>query len=419
LTLWESIGTHGAASCRAEPDTYRDITMFVKSRLLTPGPTAVAESTRLAMAAAQPHHRSAAFGATFKRAGELLRWFWDTDDDVLFVSGSGTAGMEAAMRTCLRADDDVVVITGGKFAERWQTIAKLIGVQVHAVDIAWGDSVTREQLDAVLSRCTKVDALVMVASETSTGAYHDPALVSSVLRARFPDALLMVDGITAVGTMDISMRRDDIDVLVSGTQKAFGLPPGGAMVGVSQRAWTRAERPGCTAYYLDLRRERKQTATGQSAYTPATPLIIGLVSVLETWHGVGRARVFEHAKALAEATRAAMQALGLELYPTGTPSAALTTVKVPEGLTASQLRTWMRTKAGVTVAGGQDDLKETVLRFGTLGATDPFDVIQGVSAFEMALISFGVDIQPGAGVAAAQEVLRSALNAGEPLIYSP
>lgn len=393
--------------------------MFVKSRLLTPGPTAVAESTRLAMAAAQPHHRSAAFGETFKRAGELLRWFWDTDDDVLFVSGSGTAGMEAAMRTCLRSDDDVVVITGGKFAERWHTIAELIGVKVHAVELAWGDSIDEATLDAVLSRCDKVDALVMVASETSTGAYHDPALAGRVLRARFPDALLMVDGITAVGTMDLSMRRDDIDVLASGTQKAFGLPPGGAMVGMSARAWTRAERPGCDAYYLDLRREKKQTATGQSAYTPATPLVIGLVSVLETWHDVGRARVFEHGRILAEATRAGIQALGLELFPTGTPSAALTTVKVPEGLTASQIRTWMRTRAGVTIAGGQDDLKETLLRFGTLGATDPFDVIQGMSAFEMALISLGVDIQPGAGVAAAQEVLRSALDADEPLIYSP
>lgn len=393
--------------------------MFVKSRLLTPGPTAVAESTRLAMAAAQPHHRSAAFAETSKRAGELLRWFWDTDDDVLFVAGSGTAGMEAAMRTCLRSDDDVVVITGGKFAERWQTVAELIGVDLHVVDVAWGDSITRAQLDEVLSAHETVDALVMVASETSTGAYHDPALVGAALRAHSPDALLMVDGITAVGTMDLSMRRDEIDVLVSGTQKAFGLPPGGAMVGMSARAWAAAERPGCDAYYLDLRRERKQTATGQSAYTPATPLIIGLVNVLETWHGAGRARVFAHAKTLATATRAGVKALGLDIFPTGTPSAALTTVKVPEGLTASAIRTWMRTRAGVTVAGGQDDLKESVLRFGTLGATDPFDVIQGLSALEMALISLGVDIQPGAGVAAAQEVLRSALDAEEPLIYSP
>lgn len=393
--------------------------MFVKSRLLTPGPTAVAESTRLAMAAAQPHHRSAAFGETCKRAGELLRWFWDTDDDVLFVSGSGTAGMEAAMRTCLRANDDVVVVTGGKFAERWETVARLIGVELYTIDVAWGDSVTQEQLEEVLTARPKVDALVMVASETSTGAYNDPALASSVLRSHFPDALLMVDGITAVGTMDISMRRDDIDILVSGTQKAFGLPPGGAMVGVSQRAWAAAERPGCDAYYLDLRRERKQTATGQSAYTPATPLIIGLASVLETWHDIGRERIFAHADALARATRAGVKALGLEILPTGTPSAALTAVKVPDGLTASTLRTWLRTRAGLTIAGGQDDLKETVLRFGTLGATDPFDVIQGMSALEMALITHGVDIQPGAGVAAAQEVLRSALNAEVPLIYSP
>lgn len=393
--------------------------MFVKSRLLTPGPTAVAESTRLAMAAAQPHHRSAAFGETFRRAGELLRWFWDTDDDVLFVSGSGTAGMEGAMRTCLREGDDVVVVTGGKFAERWQTVATLIGCRVHLVEVAWGDSVDPAAVDALLQTLPNVEALVMVASETSTGAYHDPAAVGATLRARFPEALLMVDGITAVGTVDLSMRRDAIDVLVSGSQKAFGLPPGGAMVGVSARAWARAERPGCTALYLDLRRERKQTATGQSAFTPATPLIIGIVDVFERWHAAGRERVIEHAQTLAAATRAGVQAMGLEIFPTGTPSPALTTVRVPEGVTARALATWMRTRAGVTVAAGQDDLKDTVLRLGTLGAVDPFDVIQGLSALEMALISHGVKVTPGSGVAAAQAVLLPALQAGEPIAYSP
>lgn len=393
--------------------------MFVKSRLLTPGPTAVAESTRLAMAAAQPHHRSAAFGDTFRRAGELLRWFWDTDDDVLFVSGSGTAGMEGAMRTCLREGDDVVVVTGGKFAERWDKIATLMRCRVHRVDVAWGDSVTRAQIASILASVSSVDALIMVASETSTGAYHDVAAVGETLRAAFPEALLMVDGITAVGTVDLSMRRHGIDVLVSGTQKAFGLPPGGAMVGVSTRAWAKAEREGCDAFYLDLRKERKQTATGQSAFTPASPLIIGIVDVFERWHEAGREQVIAHAQTLADAMRAGVEAMGLEIFPTGTPSPALTTVKVPEGVSARALTTWMRTRAGVTVAAGQDHLKDSVVRLGTLGAVDPFDVIQGLSALEMALISNGVKVTPGSGVAAAQAVLLPALNAQEPITYSP
>lgn len=393
--------------------------MFVKSRLLTPGPTAVAESTRLAMAAGQPHHRSAAFGATFKRASELLRWFWDTDDDVLFIAGSGTAGMEAAMRTCLREGDDVVVVTGGKFAERWLKIAQLMHCRVHVVDVAWGDSVTAAQVDAVLAGLSSVHALIMVASETSTGAYHPVDVVGQTLRARFADALLMVDGITAVGTADLSMRRDAIDVLVSGTQKAFGLPPGGAMVGMSARAWRASDRPDCSAFYLDLRKERKQTETGQSAFTPATPLIIGLVDVFERWHQAGRDAVIEHAQVIAAAMRAGVAALGLTPFPTGTPSPALTTVNCPEGVSSKALTTWMRTRAGVTVAAGQDHLKDTVLRLGTLGAVDPFDVIQGLAALEMALISNGVKVTPGSGVAAAQAVLLPALQAGEPITYSP
>lgn len=393
--------------------------MFVKSRLLTPGPTAVAESTRLAMAAAQPHHRSAGFGETFKRASELLRWFWDTDDDVLFVSGSGTAGMEGAMRTVLREGDSVVVVTGGKFAERWLKIAQHIRCDVHVVDVPWGESATPEAVDAVLAGLSGVHALIMVASETSTGAWHPVDSIGETLRKRFPEALLMVDGITAVGTADLSMRRHQIDVLVSGTQKAFGLPPGGAMVGMSQRAWGASDRPDCSAFYLDLRKERKQSETGQSAFTPASGLIIGIEEVFGRWHEAGRDRVIEHAQTLARATRAAVEALGLSLYPKHTPSPALTTVQLPEGVVSKSITTWMRVRCGLTIAAGQDHLKDSVIRIGTLGAVDPMDVIQGIAALEMALLSNGVKVQLGAGVAAAQAILMPALQAAEPIPYSP
>ena len=393
--------------------------MFVKSRLLTPGPTAIAESTRLAMAAAQPHHRSAGFSATFQRASELLRWFWDTPDDVLFVSGSGTAGMESAMRTCLRAGDSVVVITGGKFAERWLKIAEILRCTVHVFDVPWGESASASGVQAFLSEIEKVDAVIMVASETSTGAWHPVDEIAEVMRAIFPEAMLMVDGITAVGTADLSMRRHTIDVLVSGTQKAFGLPPGGAMVGLSQRAWLYASRAGGDAFYLDLRKERKQTETGQSAFTPASGLIIGIEEVFSRWQEAGRERVIEHAQTLAAATRAGVAALGLALYPKHTPSHALTAIALPEGVSSKTLISWMRTRCGLTVAAGQDHLKDSVLRIGTLGAVDPMDVIIGISALEMALHSAGVKVQLGAGVAAAQAVLLPALQAAEPIPYSP
>ena len=393
--------------------------MFVKTRLLTPGPTATAESTRLAMAAALPHHRSSVFTPVFLRSLELLRWFWETDDDVLFVSGSGTAGMEAALRTVLRAGDEVVVVTGGKFADRWHTIVKLLGCRVHLVEVPWGSSATVAQLDEVLAAAGDVRALVCVASETSTGALHPVVELVEALRARFPEAVAMVDGITAVGTVDLSMRRHGIDVLVSGTQKAFGLPPGGAMVGMSARAWSAADRDGCTAYYLDLRRERKQTAQGQSACTPAHGLIVGLHEVFERWHAAGRERVLEHARVLSDATVAGVRALGLELFPSGPPSRALTAVAMPDGVRASELVAWMRSRCGLTCASGQDHLKDVVLRIGHLGAVDPFDIVQGIAALELALQAAGRTTEAGAGVAAVQRVIAPALVAQAPLLYQP
>lgn len=393
--------------------------MFVKSRLLTPGPTAIAESTRLAIAAAAPHHRSSEFGKTFLRASELLRWFWDTDDDVLFVTGSGTAGMEAAMRTCLRAGDEVVVVTGGKFAERWDTIARHLGCNVVTVTVEWGDGADVAAVEAAARGCADLRAVIMVASETSTGVLHDVRACAERVRAVREDALMMVDGITAVGSVDLSMKRDGLDVLVSGTQKAFGLPPGGAMVGMSARAWQAADRPECSAFYLDLRKEKKQSASGQSAFTPGQPFITGIVDVFERWHEAGRLRVIEHTQTLASATRAAAEALGLALFPKGEPSPALTAIEMPEGVSAKTISTWMRVRCGVSVAAGQDHLKERVIRIGHLGAVDAIDTIGGIAALEMALSANGVEVKTGAGVAAAQKVISQALLTQEPISYSP
>jgi aspartate aminotransferase-like enzyme len=384
--------------------------MFVKTRLMTPGPTPTAESTRLAMAASQPHHRSAAYSEITFAALEGLRWLWDTDDDVMIMAGSGTAGMEAGLRSALAPGDRVVVVTGGKFAERWLKLARLIGCDVAVLDVPWGRAATVEGLEEILSSGAPPRALVMVASETSTGVLHPVARLAAAFWRQVPDGLVIVDGITAVGCADLSMKRDAIDILVSGSQKAFGLPPGAAVVGVSARAWERIESVDAPSFYLDLRRERKQTKTGQSAFTPPIPLVVGFAEVLGRWQALGREALFAHATTLQQGVLAGARALGLSPFAE-VPSPALTSIEMPDTIDVGRLRKRLRDHLGVEVAGGQDALSGRIIRIGHIGVVDALDVVGTIGALELALSEQDWPSTLGAGVAAALSAMAPAIGA--------
>lgn len=393
--------------------------MFVKARLMTPGPTQVAEATRLLMATCHPHHRSAAFTRLFVRMLGRLKWLWDTSGEVLFVTGSGTAGMEAAMQGALRPGDRLLAVTGGKFAERWVELGRQLGCEVTTLDVAYGASATPEALGSLLAAQPAFDALVLVASETSTGALHPVAQLIAQFRLKAPMAIVLVDGITAVGCVDLSMERDGIDLLVSGTQKSFGVPPGGAMVGIGPRGWQALERPGGHhAMSLDLRGERKQATAGDSAFTPAVPLILALDEVMERWHEAGRDALFAHQAALSAGTIAAVKALGLSLFADH-PSPALTSIVAPAGIRADDLIATMRDCYGVTITGGQDSLKGKILRIGHLGAVDAIDIVATVTALECALADHGFAVSPGAAAAAAIAVMTPSLRSATNAIYQP
>lgn len=391
--------------------------MFVKTRLMTPGPTQVAEATRIALGSSHPHHRGDEFKQTFMRVQQGLSWLWETEQ-VLLVTGSGTAGMEAAMRSTIPRGARIAVATGGKFADRWLAIAQSMSSEVVVLDVEYGRSASAEDLRAKLVSEAPLDAFVCVASETSTGALHPIPELCDVVRAHSPDALTVIDGITAVGCVDLSMSRHAIDVLVSGSQKAFGVPPGAAFVGMSERAWDATERADAGSFYLDLRRERGQ-ATAKTAFTPTIPVVLGLVPVLEQWQAAGRKELLAHSAALATATRAAVAALGLERFARDTPSPALTSVTIPEIIGAERLRTRMREQYGCSVVGGQDAMKDRILRLGHLGAVDAFDVISMVSALELALRDFGHGVEVGVGVAAALASLAQPLSASRSALYAP
>ncbi|MFT6395915.1 MAG: aspartate aminotransferase-like enzyme [Bradymonadia bacterium] len=371
------------------------------------------------MAAAQPHHRSTEFAAITHRALDGLRWLWDTDDDVLLMAGSGTAGMEAALRSALEPSDRVVVVTGGKFAERWLSIVRLIGCTIHVLDVEWGRSASAADLETLIDETGVPTALVCVASETSTGALHPVADLIRTLRDHAPEALAIVDGITAVGCADLSMRRDAIDVLVSGSQKAFGLPPGAAAIGVSARAWERIEETDAKNYYFDLRAERKQTAKGQSAFTPPIPLVVGFAEVIDRWRKFSREELFAHSETLAIGMRAAAAALGLSLFAKDVASPALTSIEI-DGIDVEGMRAFMRDRLGVWVAGGQESAKGRVLRIGHLGAVDAFDIVQTVAALEIALVEYGAEPKLGVGVSAALSAMQPRLASAQNIsTYNP
>ena len=374
-----------------------------KRYLLAPGPTPVPERTLLAMAEPVIHHRTPQFSAIFKEAADLLRYLFQTEQEVLILAASGTGAMEGSVTNLFSPGDEVVVVNGGKFGERWGRISEAYGLKVHWIQVEWGSAVNPEAVKKVLDENPGVRGLLCQASETSTTVQHPIKELAELTRDR--ECLIIVDGITAVGVADIPMDTLGIDVLVSGSQKALMLPPGLAFAALSEKAWKFNETAKCPRFYFDFAKERKNLGKDTSTYTPATSLITGLRASLTMIKEEGLENVFKRHDRLARAARAAMEALGLRLLAPESPSFATTGVFVPEGVDGAGLVKYMRDTLGVTMAGGQDHLKGKIFRIAHLGYVDTFDMITAVAAIEMALKHFGHAIESGKGVGAAEEIL--------------
>lgn len=374
-----------------------------KRYLLAPGPTPVPESALLAMAQPIIHHRTPQFSEVFKETAELLRYVFQTKQDVLMLAASGTGAMEGSITNLFSPGDEVIVINGGKFGERWGKISEAYGLKAHWITVEWGKAVDPAIVKKALDENPKVKAVLVQASETSTCVAHPIKELAALTKDR--DCLLIVDGITGVGVFDLPMDGWGIDVLVSGSQKAFMLPPGLAFVALSEKAWKFQETAKCPRFYFDYKKERKNLKDNTSAYTPAVSLITGLREALLMIKNEGLQNVFARHDRLARATRAAAAALGLKLLAPDAPSNAATGVFVPEGVDGGKLVKYLRDEMGVTMAGGQDHLKGKVLRVAHLGYVDTFDTITAVASIEMALNKFGYKAEFGKGVAAAQQIL--------------
>ncbi len=374
-----------------------------KRYLLAPGPTPVPERVLLAMAGPIIHHRTPEFSAVFAETAEMLKEVFQTKEDVLILASSGTGAMESSITNLFSPGDEVIAINGGKFGERWGKISESYGLKVHWIKVEWGKAVNPSVVKKLLDENPGIKGVLTQASETSTTVQH-PVKELAKLTADL-DCLLVVDGITAVGVSDLPMDKWGVDVLISGSQKAFMLPPGLAFLALSKKAWKFADTSTCPHFYFNLKKERESLKKKTSAFTPAVSLINGLNEALKMMKEEGLKNVFARHERLALATQKAMEALGLKLLAPVSPSLAVTGVHLPAGVDGAKFVKYMRDELGVTMAGGQDQLKGKIIRIAHLGYVDTFDTITAVSAVEMALKKFGHKVSAGKGVGAAQKVL--------------
>lgn len=373
-----------------------------KNYLLTPGPTPLPPEVLEAMSRPIIHHRTPQFQAILKEANEGLKYVFQTKNDVFILASSGTGAMEAAAINLLSAGDTALVVQGGKFGERWTEICKAYGINAEIIDVEWGKGVDPGQIQKKLKANPKIKVVFTTLCETSTGVENDIEAVGRVVKNS--EAVLAVDAISGLGAVDLKTDDWFCDIVVSGSQKGLMLPPGLGFISVSQKAWKSIEASKSPKYYFDLKAAKKALDKTDTPFTPAITLIIALCEALKMIKQDGLDKVFLRHKKMADATRSAVAALGLKLFAPQASSDAVTAVVVPAGIDGEKLVKAMRDNYGITIAGGQAELKGKVFRIAHMGFIGEFDIITGISCLEKVLKQMGYGFELGAGVKAAQEV---------------
>jgi aspartate aminotransferase-like enzyme len=377
-----------------------------KKYLFSPGPTMLPPEVLLKMAEPIMHHREPEFEKIFSEIREGLKYLFQTKNEVLIFTSSGTGAMEGAVSNLLSKGDKALVVRGGKFGERWGEICKAYGVEFIPIDVEWGRAVDPEWIKEILESDPSIRAVYTQASETSTGVKYPIKEIAEIVR-EYDDKIIVVDAITGIGVFDIPMDAWGLDVVVSGSQKALMLPPGLSFAALSDKAWKFVERSDLPKYYFDFKKELKSAKKNQSSYTPAISLFMGLRETLSMIRKEGLEGVFWRHEKLASATRAAVKALGLELFAPETPSNALTAIKIPAGIDGLKLQDLFFEKFGITVAEGQDRAKGKIIRIAHLGYYERLDMVMVISALEMLLKEMGYAFELGTGVKAAEEILMA------------
>lgn len=374
--------------------------------LMIPGPVKVAPRVLRAMSRPMISHRSGEFGAIFSDCAGLLKQFFETKNDVVIMTGSGTVGMDAAVGSVIGKDDKIVTITNGKFGERFTEIGERYGKAV-PVNFEWGTPFDLEKIEAALEQGAK--AVAMVHNETSVGLTNPAKEVGKL--ARKHDAVFIVDGISSIGGNEFLTDDWNVDIAITGSQKALAVPPGLAVISVSLRAEEKF-LPKSAGYYADLKAHLKSArkSPAQTPFTPAVPLFFALQEALHMAAEEGFAARRARTARQAESVRMAAKALGIDLFPKvdnlSCYSNTVTAMKMPEGVTDDKLRGGMK-KQGVIVSGGQEKLKGKIFRIGTMGVCSSGDILRTIQTLELVLAKEGRLADRGAGVEAASKVLSA------------
>ncbi len=373
-----------------------------KYQLMAPGPTPVPSQVLLAMAQPIIHHRSPEYEALFAEVRAGLAKLFQTASDVVPFACSGTGAMEAAVVNTLSAGDTVAVVRAGKFGERWVEICQAYGINVVELAAPFGQTVPAERVAETLRQAPSITAVLTQHSESSTGVLHDVRGFATVTRNS--DAILIVDAVSSLAIADLQMDAWGVDVVVSGSQKGLMLPPGLGLCALSERAWARTKTSTLPKYYFNLTQERKFVAKNEAHFTPVVSIIIGLREVIRMLEAEGLPNVFKRHARLARATRAGVEALGLDLFAKAAPSPALTSVLAPKGVDGEAIVAVYAKSHNITIAGGQGEMKGQIFRLGHMGYAAEFDVITALAALEQVLAELGGPVDFGSSVSAAQKV---------------
>ncbi len=379
-----------------------------KTFLMIPGPTPVPESVLLAMAKHPIGHRSSEFSDILKEVYADLKWLFQTKNDVFIFAASGTGAMEAALSNLVNPGDKILSLVIGNFGARWVKIAQSRGAIVEKIEAELGDVIRIEDLKAKLAQDVnkEIKLVTLTHSETSTGAKNDIKTLCKAIKEH--GAISVVDGVTSVGCMEVKMDEWDIDVLVSGSQKGFMIPPGLAFLAASERAWKVHEACLYPSFYFDWDAHKKAVLENTTPWTPAVNLIFALHESFKIMKKEGLENIYARHKKLALGLRKAIKALGLDLFVKNDENAsyAITSLFPPVGISVGDIRNGFKKDFDIVVANGQNALKDKIFRMGTLGFVSERDLITAVGSLEAVLIKLGYKFDVGSGVRAVLESLN-------------
>ncbi|MBD2041934.1 pyridoxal-phosphate-dependent aminotransferase family protein [Microcoleus sp. FACHB-672] len=377
-----------------------------KLMLMIPGPTPVPEQALLALSRHPIGHRSGDFSKIMAEVTQNLKWLHQTENDVLILTASGTGAMEAGIINFLSPGDRVLVGCNGKFGDRWAEVCEAYGLAVEKVSAEWGKALEPEQFREKLAADTgkQIKAVILTHSETSTGVLNDLEAINRHVKDH-GEALMMVDTVTSLGAVNVPMDAWGLDVVASGSQKGYMIPPGLGFVGVSPKAWEAYKTAKLPRYYLDLGKYRKDAAKNTTPFTPPVNLFFALQASLNMMRNEGLENIFARHQRLMKATRAAIKAMDLPLLTSDEAASPAITAVGPAQIDAEKVRSIVKKRFDIVLAGGQDHLTGKIFRIGHLGFVSDRDILAAIASLEVAFKELGhKSFTPGAGVAAAAEI---------------